>query len=576
MIAKVLLTFLCTVAGVVGREETADSGNTVLPPQCDASTFQYPKLDPGVTITSLTAEPRSNYSTTGIPGQIPSIDDLSFCQVKVYLNHDGSDDRTLVEVWLPPNREDWNGRFQATGGGGFATGLFDFMLGPAIEKGYAASSTDGGHDGTKMDDLSWVLKADGTLNWGLLHNFATRSLAEQIIVGKSITEQFYGQKPHHSYWNGCSQGGRQGYMIAQKYPDLLDGILANAPAIGLSHLAMGDFWPQLVMKEAGLWMSDCEFDFFRQKAMEDCDMIDGVSDGIITDPEVCDFDPLHVVGKTFYCDGKEGEVTPAMAGIVQKIEEGARTPFKKQIWHGLPVGTSSHALARITTSSEGVRMPIPFFVSSKFIQLLLMKDPSFNVTKLTREDYMSLWAQASYDYGWLLNADEPDLKSFQESGAKLLTYHGINDYLIPHQNTVQYRKRVEMIMGGAQNVDSFYRLFLAPGVEHCNGGAGPVPRDPLAALVDWVENGEAPEILEASTISAEGDLVSRDLCAWPAKPKYMGIGDATRASSWSCVGGTERPEAEFASAEEASGRAGEILDGLKDKLEGLGLGLRIG
>ena len=152
----------------------------------------------------------------------------------------------------------------------------------------------------------------------------------------------------------------------------------------------------------------------------------------------------------------------------------------------------------------------------------------------------------------------------------------INDPIIPYQNTVRYRERVESVMGGAHNVDAFYRLFLAPGVEHCSGGAGPIPRDPLAALVDWVENGQAPETLEASAVDAEGDLVSRDLCAWPGKLKYVGISDPKRASSWDCVGGTERPEVEYESAENAYGRAEEILGGLKDKLQGLGLGLSIG
>lgn len=564
----IFVAVLLTAVRVFGSDEVDDNDLDTVHPDCSAEAFNHinSALPSGVAITSLAAKSRTN----------DSIADLTFCQVKVYLNHEGSDDSSLVEVWLPPKKEDWNGRFQATGGGGFATGLFDIHLAPALKQGYAAASTDGGHDGTRYDDLSWALKADGSIDWNLLHNYAIRSLAEQVIIGKSITEQYYGVKPHHSYWHGCSTGGRQGYAIAQKYPELLDGILANAPAMSFTHLAMGEFWPQLIMKEEGLWMSNCEFEFFRQKALEDCDMLDGVSDGIISDPDVCDFDPLHVVGKTFHCDGEDGQVTPAMANIVRRIEEGPRTPFRKKIWHGLSVGTSAQYLAATTTSPEGLSLPIPLTMSSTFIQTLLLKDPSFNVTNLSRNEYMALWAQASYEYGWLLDSDEPDLSSFKEAGAKLLTWHGINDPIIPYQNTVRYRERVESVMGGAHNVDAFYRLFLAPGVEHCSGGAGPIPRDPLAALVDWVENGQAPETLEASAVDAEGDLVSRDLCAWPGKLKYVGISDPKRASSWDCVGGTERPEVEYESAENAYGRAEEILGGLKDKLQGLGLGLSIG
>ncbi|KAF2679769.1 tannase-domain-containing protein [Lentithecium fluviatile CBS 122367] len=523
----------CTTARMPDGTSEAFSGVATLPSDRAGYTQNF-KIAP-----EEFAEYRSALAVLDSFHAVPSFNDLFFCQVKIYLNHDGSDDKTLVEVWLPPNEKLWNGRFQATGGGGFATGIFDTALAPALSQGYAASSTDGGH-GTQYTDLSWSLNPDGTVNWDLLHNFATRSLAEQITVGKSIAEQYYGKKPHHSYWNGCSQGGRQGYVVAQKYPHLVDGILAAAPAISLTHLAMGEFWPQLVMKEAGIWMSSCELDFFLQKAIESCDMLDGVSDGIITDPDVCDFDPLHMIGKTFYCDGKEGEITQAMADVVRRIEEGPHTPFKRKIWHGLPLGTSTHFLAATTTSTEGMRAPVPIPISSNYMQSLLLRDPSFNVTKLTYGDYMSLWAQSSYEYGWLLDADEPNLRNFQESGGKLLTWHGINDGVIPYHNTVRYRERVEMVMGGAQKVDSFYRLFLAPGVGHCNGGPGPVPQDPLGALVDWVEKGEAPETLEASTVNAQGDLVSRDLCAWPGKLKYMGIGDAKRASSWSCVGGTKQ------------------------------------
>jgi hypothetical protein len=568
MTMKPHLVALLLIARVWGKEELGNDDLTISQ-DCSSGTFTESNFDlpAGVVIASLSAKLQTNYASTLKVDHLPSMAGLSFCQVKVYLNHEGSDDRSLVEVWLPSTRQDWNGRFQATGGAGFATGMFDAYLGPALKQGYATASTDGGHDGTHVDDLSWALKSDSTIDWNLLHNFATRSLEEQVIVGKSVTEQYYGERPHHSYWNGCSTGGRQGYALAQRYPHLLDGILAAAPSISTTQFAMGTFWPQVVMKEAGLWMSDCEFDFFRQKAMEDCDMLDGVSDGIITDPEVCDFDPLHVVGKKLYCDGKEGKVTHTMADIVRKIEQGP------SIWHGFPVGTSMQYVAATTISPEKKRLPVPFSISSKFMQLLLRKDPTLNVTQLSIGEYMALWAQAGNEYSWLLDADEPDLRSFNASGAKLLTWHGINDPVIPYHHTVQYRKRVELMMGGARNVDSFYRVFLAPGVEHCNGGIGPMPQDPLGALVDWVEKGEAPETLEASTMNTEGDIVTRDLCAWPGKLKYMGIGDAKRASSWSCVGGTERTEME---AEQAYGRAEEILDGLKDRLEGLGLGLSIG
>ncbi|KAF2635595.1 tannase-domain-containing protein [Massarina eburnea CBS 473.64] len=556
---------------------------------CDDLVKQFPRdAVQGINIISVNAEEKYNYSTIGgFPGyQSVKVDD--FCQVKITYNHVGSDDKVNTEIWLP-FRPHWNGRYQATGGGGFATGIFDTLLGPAVNNGYAASSTDGGHDRKDLTGLSWALKEDKTVDMDLLQTAFTRSLVEQIVLSKKVIEQFYGEKAHHSYWFGCSQGGRQGYMIAQRYPRLLDGILASAPAISFTHLVMGDFWPQLVMKEEGYWMSQCELDFFREKAIDACDLLDGVRDGVISDPEVCDFDPLHVIGKTFHCDGKDVEVTTAMAEIVRKIEQGPQTPFKKSIWHGFTTSTNLNAVAGTATSQEGVRLSAPFPIASNFIGILLLQDPSFNVTKLSYSDFMALYAQASYSYGSLLDSDNPNLDAFKAAGGKLLTWHGVTDSLIPYKNTVRYRKLVEQLMGGANEVDQFYRLFLAPGVDHCSGGVGPVPVDPLSALVDWVEKNEPPEVLDARTTNSEGEVVSRDLCAWPGKAKYMGLGDAKRGSSWSCVGGTERPEVEFESAGIGSGsqvplaeqkkksdRTGDILGGLKDRLEGLGMGLTIG
>ncbi|KAJ4349676.1 uncharacterized protein N0V89_008293 [Didymosphaeria variabile] len=578
MLSKRALVWLAATSAVKGEDRIEQENAPSLEPVCDNMVFSPPSLGAGVTISSIKADIQRNYTSFGGMHGIPDIEGLNFCQVKVHLNHKGSDDDVLVEVWLPLNRDDWNGRFQATGGGGMSTGMLGRALGPAVRGGYAASSTDGGHPVQRTDDTTWVLKEDGTIDWNLLTDFATRSLVESVVLGKIITEQFYQEKPKYSYWNGCSQGGRQGYVLAQQYPHILDGILANAPAISLTHLAMAEFWPQLVMKEEGLWMSSCEFNYFRQKAMESCDMIDGVSDGIISEPDLCDFDSLHLIGQVFYCEDGPVEVSRAMANIVRRIEQGPRTPVKTSLWHGLTHGTSFDRLAGITTSTDGMRTPIPFPISTGFIRSFLLKDDSFNVTRLNYADYMALWVQGNAEFGWLLDADKPDLTSLQTSGTKLLSWHGVNDPLIPYQSTVEYRKRVEILMGGANEVDNFYRLFLAPGVEHCAKGNGPVPKDPLSALVEWVEDGLAPETLEAETTTYEGDRVTRELCAWPGNAQYMGIGDPKRASSWSCQGGTERPEEGLAKDGDSdqSGRAGQILDGLKDRLEGLGLGLTIG
>lgn len=532
-----------------------------------------------VEIVSVTATPQHDFtSIKGGPLQ-PALSGLSFCQVKTNISHQGTNDKVLIEAWLPLTHDEWNGRFQATGGAGFETGMFGGHLGQAVRDGWAAVSTNGGSgsdDMSRVKDGSWALKnsTDGTLEWNLLYNFASRSLVDQINIGKIITELYFGRAPHHSYWNGCSTGGRQGYMIAQKYPHLVDGILASAPAFNFVNLVTGEFWPQLVMKQQDTFLASCEFEYFRQKAIDQCDMLDGVHDGMIEDPEACEFDPFAVVGEETECDGKRIDITLQMATVVEHILKGPKQVTWGPIFHGISPGIRFEHLADINIAADGTRSQNPFGICQSWMKNVVLRNPSARLDHLDITSYFGHWAQANYELGGLLNTADPDLTLLKASGTKLLTWHGIDDTVIPYRNTVDYRKCVEGAMGGAHTVDQFYRLFLAPGVEHCGDGIGPVPSSALSTLVDWVEKGEAPEVLGAETIDARGEAVTRDLCAYPGKSKYMGLGDAKRASSWSCVGGTERPETVL--QDQASERIGSLLGGLADRFESLELGLNIG
>lgn len=558
---------LCLAPLFALTSAATEEDNSPSTPRCDASTFKAP-IVPGAKILSITAEEKHNVSSISM-GAVVSVSGISLCAVDVHLTHPGAEDDVLVQTWLPLTHEDWSGRFQATGGGGFATGFAGIFLPPAVRDGYAASCTDGGHQGLP-GELSWALNEDRSVNWNLLQNFASRSLADQIYVGKSITEQFFGKQPHHSYWNGCSTGGRQGYLVAQKYPGLLDGIYAFAPAISFVHLVMADFWPQVAMKEEGVLMSNCEFGAFLDKTLEECDVLDGAHDGVIEDPEDCNFDPQTLVGQQIECDGKTVEVTKDMAALVRKLLEGPKTSLGQPLWHGLAHGTPLVNLANISVSAEGVREQNPFMISKAMIQHLVFKDPQFNTSQLTYSDFFAAWALASEQYSWLIDTFNTDLSAFRDAGGKLLTWHGLTDPLIPYQNTVKYRKRVESEMGGNEAVNEFFRLFLAPGVNHCGYGSGPVPKDLLQPLVDWVEKDQPPETLAAETIGQEGEKVTRELCLWPAKSKYMGHGDWRRASAWACVGGTDN--------EEPLEEPKDFIGGLKDRLKqaGLGLGLNVG
>lgn len=535
----------------------ATNGNFQNMRNCDTSTFTAP-IVPGAKVLSITAEERRDVDTPAATALFQPLSGLNLCEIKVYLAHPGANDRVLVQTWLPLSQDLWNDRFQATGGGAWATGMLDVALGPAIASGYAASSTDGGHP-FDFFTADWMLNEDKSINWGLIHNFATRSLAEQIYVGKSLTEQFYGRQPRYSYWNGCSQGGRQGYAIAQRYPGLLDGVLAVAPALKLPNVIMSGIWPIIAMQEAGALVSNCEFSWLASKALEECDILDGAKDGVIGDPKACTFDPLSLVGQKMECSGHKIEVTGAIADAFRKVHQGPTTAFGINVFPGVLYGTPLNVFLNVTIDSNGVRILNDPGVLEVFPRTILLKDSNFNVSRLTTSEYFALWVQANEEYGWILDTDNSDLSAFRDAGAKLLSWHGINDPIIPYQNTVKYRQRVEREMGGAKAVDNFFRLFLAPGVEHCGLGAGAVPKDPLESLLGWVERGEPPETLISETRNQEGESVTRDLCRYPRTPKYLAIGDINKASSWGCEGVDGEQEGDFAG-------------GLKDGLTQTGLG----
>ncbi|KAF2200591.1 tannase and feruloyl esterase [Delitschia confertaspora ATCC 74209] len=537
----------------------ASTSNTIFSSKTCNTTFTYPHI-PGAEILSITSHLRTNATIPPSNGFPPSTG-LNFCNVTITLTHPGTSDHVAVSVWLPLASE-WNGRFQATGGSGFANGIFESQLAAALQAGYAAASTDGGTPSGGLagyGDLSWVLKDDRSINWDLLQNFSGRSSRDMVLVGKAITGQFYGEKVRYSYWNGCSEGGREGYAMAQRWPGLVDGVMANAPVVSQASVAMGGFWGRVVMKDLGVEVGECEMEWFGERVMEACDGVDGVEDGVITDPEECRFDPYRLIGKKVQCDGKEVEITVQMAEGVQKILEGPQTPYGAPIWVGLAPGTD------LTGRSGAV------LLSELGLKYLVLKDVEFDVSAINYSSYTALWAQANREFDWLLGTDNPDLSAFQDAGGKLLTWHGLTDAIVPAANTIQYRKKVEMVMGGSQAVNNFYRLFLAPGVAHCGRGAGPQPLDPLEALVAWVEKGEAPETLDAANLDEKGELMTRDLCLYPRKMKYMGIGDPKRASSWSCDGEENEEEEEEESLEEAINSPRDFLEGLQKRFIRLGL-----
>ena len=510
----------------------------------------------GADVLKFTVAEVHNYSFPEFPiFQKPAANDISFCDVNLALRHTGADDTVWVTVWLP--LEDWNGRYEATGGGGLAAGMGTAMLAGPVARGYAASTTDGGLTlNNTVDPQSgvWALNEDGTPNEALQLNLAWRSIHDMAVTSKDLIKQFYGSDPRYSYWTGCSQGGRQGYAAAAKYPDDFHGILAIAPAIDLPEMVPSDFWGPVVMRNSELPPS-CVFEEYQKAIIAQCDPLDGVADGLISSHKVlesCHFDTSSLIGKTFSCgEGcvvpdpfimrkrvpcksvRDLRITSNHAEIVRKIIDGPSTADGKQLWYGVATGAEFGVLANVVLTDNGTREVVPFEVAENWLKYMALQDPSFDMTKMTHEEYEHGFDLSLRNLGPLWGNQQLDLSDFSKSGGKLLTWFGMADEYINPRGMLQYREGLEKKFGGAQKVDEFQRLFLAPGVGHCFGGTGPTPLDAIGVLVSWVEEGKAPEVLPAAITSGEGVETTRNLCRYPKTLVYQG-GDLNKASSFSC------------------------------------------
>ncbi|GAA2154854.1 tannase/feruloyl esterase family alpha/beta hydrolase [Kitasatospora kazusensis] len=494
---------------------------------CSAVQVQAPA---GTVIESVTAasEAGGTVQGTGVVGGTVA-DVPPYCNVTLTVTHPGAGDHAKVQVWLPVSG--WNGRFQAVGGAAYSAGDNGVGLGTAVRSGYAAATTDAGI-GDALD-TSWALDGKGRVNTALLENFASRSQHETAIIGKEVVTAFYGQAASYSYFKGCSTGGREGYMEAQRYPDDYNGILADAPAVNWDQFEVATLWPQVVMHEEKTYPTSCEFNAFNQAALKACDGLDGVTDGLISNPDACGYDPARLVGTELLCDGKQVTVTAADAAVVRKIWDGPRSASGKRLWYGLPVGADFSSLAATKPSPDGTLTGSPFVVPAAWVSSFVLKQPSFDTSTLTYSQFTKVFQQARTEYDRIIGTDNPNLTAFRKAGGKLLTWQGDADQLIPTQGTVDYRRRVDRMMGGTQRVDDFYRLFLAPGTAHCGLDGG--RSDDLAALAAWVEHGKAPQTLTATLTTATGRTVTRDLCRYPLVSRYSGHGDPAAAASFRCV-----------------------------------------
>lgn len=408
-------------------------------------------------------------------------------------------------------------------------------------KYHAAAVTDAGHDSQTWSRAPWVLSSQGNFNYPLLFNFAERSIHDMTVVGKAITQQYYGKPAKYSYFNGCSTGGRQGVASAQRYPEDYDGILAGAPAINLPDLTVSTYWPQSVMDRLGFYPSRCELDAINRLSVEACDTIDGVKDGIIADPDACDFDPQTVVGQTVDCgNGTTIRISTQTASIMRAIRVGPTGKDGKPLWVGTAHGTPfTGVLALANTLCVGGPTNctgFPFPMAVDWLKNFTRGDPTYDLKRMTLEELEQNYVLSRQKLNGIIATNDADLSRFRGLNKKLITWHGMADECITVLGTRTYYDRVLTVDA---NATDYYRHFEAPGINHCSGGQGKYyPLRALDALTRWVEGGIAPDVLigynlpNATVITADPDA-TRPICAYPSVQKYNG-GDSSLYGSFSC------------------------------------------
>jgi feruloyl esterase len=448
------------------------------------------------------------------------------CRVTAITTHPPAPDK--IRIWVAIPTSNWNGRFVGTGGGGLVGGNAAGVNQP-VAQGFAAGATDGGHEGGSG---TFALDANGRLNWEAIRNFAHVGIHEMTVTGKALTQAMYGVAPRYSYFNGCSTGGRQGLMEAQRYPQDYNGILSAAPAINWNRFHLQHLWGPVVMNEAGNPVAACKLAAANAAAITACDGIDGVKDGVVEDPKRCTYDPKPLLGTSA---GDCGPFTDADVNVIRKLWEGPRRADGRFMWYGLPRGADMNAL---WTSRGTPPRPVPFGLSMDWFRYFLTQDPKFDGNSVTPGAYERFWDQSVEQYGNVIGTDNPDLSAFRDRGGKAIVWHGWADQLITAEGSIDYYTRVQQEMGGARKTAEFIRLFMAPGVTHCAGGPGPQPTDLMEALLAWVEDGKAPETLRATRRDQAGVVTrSRPLCAYPLVAKYKGSGSTDDAANFLCSSG---------------------------------------
>ncbi len=468
--------------------------------------------------------PTSTLTFTNLP---------AFCRV-VGVSRPTSDSNINFEAWLPTTAT-WNGKFLSNGEGGYVGVIGYAGIALYLQRGYATVSTDTGHVSTNP---FWAV---GHRERAVDYLYRAKHLT--TVAAKELIHAFYGKPASHNYFQSCSNGGRQGWLEIQRYPDDFDGLIVGAPWNFQSHSNAGFVWDAQALSAAGAAIPVAKLNNITAAVQAACDGDDGLVDGIVTNPLSCKFNP-----DTLLCTGAETNscLTAPQLAALKKIYAGPSNPRTgEKIFPGFAVSSERQwtgLVANLTASGLG----------NGYFANLTFENPSWDYTRFNFDSDM---AYDDFRVGTLGNAIDPDITAARKRGVKVIQYHGWEDQTLQSAFSPQWFETVANAMGGLKKTQRFYRLFMIPGMRHCSGGPGawvmgqgsgqqPLVRDDLhdvqTALETWVEHGKAPTKFIATKfttddVNATTVQFTRPICPHPQTARYAG-GDPNSAASFACVG----------------------------------------
>ncbi len=442
----------------------------------------------------------------------------AFCRVAATIQP-VPDSEIKIEIWLPQSgpAPTWNREFEANGNGGW-TGTINYKsLGAALLNGFAAGVTDTGHAG-------------GSASFALGHpekviDFGYRAVHEMTLKSKAIIAAFYGQAPKLSLWNGCSAGGREGLKEAQMFPEDYDGIVAGDPIADFVGRSLGGVWmAQAVHHDEASLLTPEKYAVLHKAVLDVCDAMDGVKDGVIENPTLCNFNPETIACKA---GNNNACLTAPEVEAAKKIYSGVvDSATKEVVFPGLTPGSE---LAWGTQAGQR-----PFGAATDYFKYIVFKNPDWDYKTLNFAGDIAAAEKADHD---TINATNPDLKAFFQRGGKLLQYHGWSDQQMSAATSPKYYNSVLNAWATPELVEQSYRLFMVPGMGHCGGGEGADTFDKMGTLEQWVKSGKPPDKIVASRAQAGKVVRTHPLCPYPQMAVYNGTGSTDDAASFTCKAG---------------------------------------